>query len=45
MWNDINLYDAYRDFTVDPVSFPAEEVRAFVRELVRYGWIKVHVAF
>ncbi|THG93044.1 hypothetical protein EW026_g8076 [Hermanssonia centrifuga] len=33
MWNDIDLYDAYRDFTVDPVSFPAEEVRAFVREL------------
>jgi alpha-glucosidase len=35
MWNDIDLYHAYRDFTTDPVSFPAEEVRAFIRDLVR----------
>ncbi|KAI0800475.1 glycosyl hydrolases family 31-domain-containing protein [Fomes fomentarius] len=33
MWNDIDLYHAYRDFTTDPVSFPAEEVRAFIRDL------------
>ncbi|GJE89250.1 glycoside hydrolase family 31 protein [Phanerochaete sordida] len=33
MWNDINLYHAVRDFTADPVSFPPEEMRAFIREL------------
>ncbi|KAL0959205.1 hypothetical protein HGRIS_014485 [Hohenbuehelia grisea] len=33
MWNDIDLYHAVRDFTMDPVSFPAEEMRAFIREL------------
>lgn len=35
MWNDIDLYHAIRDFTTDPVSFPAGEVREFVDELVR----------
>ena len=34
MWNDIDLYHALRDFTSDPVSFPGEEMRAFIRELV-----------
>ncbi|KAJ7896486.1 glycosyl hydrolases family 31-domain-containing protein [Mycena leptocephala] len=33
MWNDIDLYHAFRDFTADPVSFPAEEMRTFIREL------------
>ncbi|KAG2028415.1 glycosyl hydrolases family 31-domain-containing protein [Suillus americanus] len=33
-WNDIDLYHAYRDFTTDPVSFPGNELRAFIRELV-----------
>ncbi|TFK48006.1 hypothetical protein OE88DRAFT_1665015 [Heliocybe sulcata] len=33
MWNDIDLYLAYRDFTSDPVSFPGEEMRAFIQEL------------
>ncbi|KAI0640209.1 glycosyl hydrolases family 31-domain-containing protein [Trametes polyzona] len=33
MWNDIDVYHAFRDFTTDPVSFPAEEVRNFIREL------------
>ncbi|EJD04630.1 uncharacterized protein FOMMEDRAFT_19850 [Fomitiporia mediterranea MF3/22] len=32
-WNDIDLYHAFRDFTTDPVSFPTEEVRAFIQEL------------
>ncbi|RDX50567.1 hypothetical protein OH76DRAFT_1512787 [Lentinus brumalis] len=32
-WNDIDLYLAYRDFTSDPVSFPGEEMRSFIREL------------
>ena len=35
MWNDIDLYHALRDFTTDPVSFPAAEVSAFIAELVR----------
>lgn len=34
MWNDIDLYHAFRDFTTDPVSFPGEEVRSFIQELV-----------
>lgn len=34
MWNDIDLYHAVRDFTTDPVSFPAAEMRAFTQELV-----------
>ncbi|PPQ96096.1 hypothetical protein CVT26_004728 [Gymnopilus dilepis] len=34
MWNDIDLYHAVRDFTSDPVSFPADEMRAFIRDLV-----------
>ncbi|KIP03540.1 glycoside hydrolase family 31 protein [Phlebiopsis gigantea 11061_1 CR5-6] len=33
MWNDINLYHAVRDFTSDPVSFPGEDMRAFIQEL------------
>ncbi|PFH47654.1 glycoside hydrolase family 31 protein [Amanita thiersii Skay4041] len=33
MWNDIDLYHANRDFTTDPVSFPAESVRALITEL------------
>jgi alpha-glucosidase len=36
MWNDIDLYHAVRDFTSDPVAFPGDEMRAFIRELVRY---------
>ena len=35
MWNDIDLYHAYRDFTSDPVSFDGDTVREFIRELVR----------
>ncbi|KAF5371361.1 hypothetical protein D9615_009680 [Tricholomella constricta] len=33
MWNDIDLYHAVRDFTTDPITYPAEEVRAFIKEL------------
>ncbi|KAK7442993.1 hypothetical protein VKT23_015940 [Stygiomarasmius scandens] len=32
-WQDIDIYHALRDFTSDPVSFPAEEMRSFIREL------------
>ena len=33
MWNDIDLYHAYRDFTTDPVRYPAEDMRDFISEL------------
>lgn len=33
-WNDIDLYHAYRDFTTDPVRFPAEELQQFIEQLV-----------
>lgn len=36
MWNDIDLYHAFRDFTSDPVSFPASEMKAFIEELVSF---------
>ncbi|OAX43109.1 hypothetical protein K503DRAFT_779399, partial [Rhizopogon vinicolor AM-OR11-026] len=32
-WNDIDLYHAYRDFTTDPVTFPGDELRAFIQGL------------
>ena len=35
MWNDLELYHDYRDFTTDPTTFPAEEMRNFIRVLVR----------
>ncbi|KAJ3574598.1 hypothetical protein NP233_g1666 [Leucocoprinus birnbaumii] len=35
MWNDIDLYHAVRDFTTDPVSYPGEGVRAFIKELAQ----------
>lgn len=37
MWNDIDLYHAVRDFTTNPVSFPSDQVRAFIEELVSSG--------
>ncbi|KIL65252.1 glycoside hydrolase family 31 protein [Amanita muscaria Koide BX008] len=33
MWNDIDLYHAYRDFTTDPESFPPSELQQFIAEL------------
>ena len=33
IWNDIDLYHAYRDFTTDPVRYPAEDIRGFISEL------------
>lgn len=41
MWNDIDLYHAVRDFTSDPVSFPADEVRDFIRELVSVRVLRI----
>ncbi|KAF8268968.1 glycosyl hydrolases family 31-domain-containing protein [Lactarius quietus] len=37
MWNDLDLYHEYRDFTTDPVAFPAEEIRDFIRVLNAHG--------
>jgi hypothetical protein len=34
MWNDLELYHDYRDFTVDPVKFSPNEMRDFIRNLV-----------
>ncbi|KAI0364938.1 hypothetical protein BV20DRAFT_1039183 [Pilatotrama ljubarskyi] len=33
MWNDIDLYHALRDFTTDPGSFPADQMKGFIGEL------------
>ncbi|EIN11646.1 glycoside hydrolase [Punctularia strigosozonata HHB-11173 SS5] len=33
MWNDIHVYHAFRDLTSDPVSFPGDEMHAFVEGL------------
>ncbi|KAK7055986.1 galactose mutarotase-like domain-containing protein [Favolaschia claudopus] len=30
MWNDIDLYHAFRDFTADPVSFAPDEMREWI---------------
>ena len=34
IWSDIDLYHAYRDFTTDPVRYPAEDMGDFISELV-----------
>ncbi|KAJ6468608.1 glycosyl hydrolases family 31-domain-containing protein [Mycena vitilis] len=33
MWNDIDVYKAFRDFTSDPVSFNGDEMRDWIKEL------------
>lgn len=37
IWNDLDLYDNYRDFTTDPATFPADEMRNFISALVRHS--------
>ncbi|EIW74552.1 glycoside hydrolase family 31 protein [Coniophora puteana RWD-64-598 SS2] len=36
-WNDIDLYNSVRDFTTDPVNYPADQMKAFIDELHANG--------
>ncbi|KAI0271258.1 glycosyl hydrolases family 31-domain-containing protein [Gloeopeniophorella convolvens] len=33
IWNDLEIYHDYRDFTVDPVAFPENDLRRFMEDL------------
>lgn len=37
MWNDIDIYELYRDFTTDPTTYPQAEFKQFIDELHRNG--------
>lgn len=33
IWNDIDFFDGYKDFTTDPVNFPGQQVKEFIDDL------------